>query len=230
VALFAWAILAAAGTWGVAHLRSRTLRRRNRELAARVDERTRQLEVAQVAAEYANRGLARANARLEALSYLDGLTGAANRRRFDEALETEWLRSSGAGTPLSLVLVDLDSFRQLNDVNGSQAGDDVLRRVAGLAREAARGPDDLVARIGGAQFALLLPGTAAQGARALAENLGKAIAFRESGETLPPATASLGVATALPRDGGRAADLLSASDGALQRARASGGNCSSEAT
>ena len=75
MALIAWAILAATGTWGVAQLRSRTLRRRNRELAARVDERTRQLEAAQVAAEYANRGLARANARLESLSYLDGLTG-----------------------------------------------------------------------------------------------------------------------------------------------------------
>lgn len=230
VALFAWAVLAVTATWGAAQLRSRALRLRNRELAARIEERTRQLEVAQGAAEDANRSLAKANARLEALSYLDGLTGAANRRRFDESLEAEWQRSAAREGPLSLVLVDLDLFRQLNDVHGSQAGDDVLRRVAGLAREAAREPAHLVARIGGAQFAILLPGTGAEGARTLAGTLREAIALREHGDSLPPATASLGVATALPRTGGRASDLLSASDGALQRARALGGNRFQEAT
>jgi diguanylate cyclase (GGDEF)-like protein len=230
VALFAWAILAVTGTWGVAQLRSRALRLRNRELAARVDERTRQLETAQLAAEDANRALARANARLEGLSYLDGLTGTANRRRFDEKLEVWWQLLAGSAEPLSLVLVDLDTFRVLNDTHGNQAGDDVLRRVAGLARKAARRPDDLVARIGGAQFALLLPGTPPDSASALAMALSEAISLREDGDALPPATASLGVATAFPRDGGRAVDLLSAADGALQRARASGGNISKEAT
>ncbi len=230
VALFAWAILAVTGTWGVAQLRSRTLRLRNRELAARIDERTLQLEQAQLAAEDANRSLAKANARLEALSYLDGLTGAANRRRFDEKLEAEWQRLAGSDGALSLVLVDLDDFRLLNDTHGSQAGDDLLRRVAALAREAARDPSDLVARIGGAQFALLLPGAPAEGATALAKALCEAISLRAPGDPLPPATASLGVATARPRTGGRALDLLVASDGALQRARAFGGNCSKSTT
>lgn len=230
VALFAWAILAVTGTWGVAQLRSRTLRIRNRELAARIDERTLQLEKAQIAAEDANRSLAKANARLEALSYLDGLTGAANRRRFDEKLEAEWQRLAGSDGALSLVLVDLDDFRLLNDTHGSQAGDDVLRRVAALAREATRDPSDLVARIGGAQFALLLPDAPAEGATSIARALCETIALRTPGDALPPATASLGVATARPRTGGRPIDLLAASDGALKRARAFGGNCSKSAT
>lgn len=229
VALFGWTLLAVAGVWGVAHFRSRTLRLRNRELAARIDERTIQLENAQLAAEDANRSLEKANARLEALSYLDGLTGAANRRRFDEKLESEWRRLEGAEGALSLVLLDLDDFRQLNDAHGNQAGDDVLRRVASLAREAVRGEGDLVARIGGAQFALLLPEISAEGASGLARALGEAIAHHVDGNALPPFTASLGVATARPRDGGRATDLLVASDAALQKARATGGNRSSVA-
>jgi len=87
-----------------------------------------------------------------------------------------------------------------------------------------------VARIGGAQFALLLPGISAERALALAGALGEAIALRGDANPLQPATASLGVATAFPGDGGRAADLLSASDGALQQARALGGNRYKEAT
>jgi len=164
--------------------------------------------------------LARRNARLAELASIDGLTGVKNRRRFHEELDTHFALWVRKGTPLSLVLLDLDHFKQYNDTFGHPAGDEVLRAVAGLLEGATR-ECDVAARYGGEEFAVLLPATGADGAAEIAERL------RERIELAPWAlwgvTASLGVATAdgHTRDG---AALVEAADRALYDSKRSGRN------
>ena len=102
--------------------------------------------------------LARLQGELEALSYKDGLTDVANRRRFDQVLAAAWETARLEAQPLSLLLVDIDYFKQFNDRHGHLAGDDSLKRIASLLTSSVR-PGDLVARIGGEEFAVLMPRT-----------------------------------------------------------------------
>jgi diguanylate cyclase (GGDEF)-like protein len=157
------------------------------------------------------RELAVANTRLRNLSYLDGLTGVANRRRFDEALEEAC--ASGDGEPVSLVLIDLDRFKELNDSRGHQYGDEALRSVASLLAEQADSRGGLVARFGGEEFAWLLPGVGLDEARSEAETI-RAI-IREKA----PVTASFGVASGVSP---RPEALVAEADAALYRAKAGG--------
>ncbi len=113
---------------------------------------------------------------LMALSYQDGLTGVANRRRFDEVLTAEWQRSLDAGTPLSLILGDIDLFKAYNDLHGHLQGDDCLKLVAACLKSVATRPRDLVARYGGEEFAVLLPETTPDEAVIVAEHCRAAIA------------------------------------------------------
>ena len=96
---------------------------------------------------------------LKRLSYLDGLTGVANRRRFDEVLGLEWKRMTRDAKPLSLIMCDIDFFKAYNDTYGHQAGDDSLRQVANTLNSVPERPGDLVARYGGEEFAVIMPGT-----------------------------------------------------------------------
>ena len=150
------------------------------------------------------------------LATSDGLTGVANRRTFDETLAREVARASRSGEPLSLVLVDIDHFKTINDTHGHQTGDDVLRHVGRVLADGAR-LADLPARYGGEEFALILPGAAQQSALTVAERVRAAIA------SWPHATitASAGVAT---MSGGRgsAEQLLAAADEALYAAKRKG--------
>ncbi|TSE30674.1 diguanylate cyclase domain-containing protein [Tepidimonas charontis] len=135
---------------------------------------------------------------LRALAFIDGLTGVANRRHFDERLALEWGRAQRLGTPLSLILADVDHFKAYNDHYGHQAGDAVLRHVAQTLRAHVRRPADMVARYGGEEFACLLPDTPLADAQALAERMQQAvrdlaIPHRDS-RTAPVVTASFGVA------------------------------------
>ena len=114
---------------------------------------------------------------LEKQARLDGLTGLYNRRHLDEALEEEFSCAIEQGWPLTLVLVDLDQFKQINDTYGHQAGDEVLRQAAVLLGASAR-DTDIVARYGGEEFVLLLPGTGLRGARIVCDRMVKA--FRET--------------------------------------------------
>ena len=107
--------------------------------------------------------------KLAALATMDGLTGIANRRHFDERLENEWARAGREGTTLSLLLIDVDHFKKFNDEYGHLAGDACLQAVAKILAEQARRPADVVARFGGEEFVLLLPNTDAMGCRQIGE-------------------------------------------------------------
>ena len=183
-------------------------------------------ELAQVAAqlEDSNRQLAVANERLRALSYLDGLTGVANRRRFDEALEEACSAARAKSEPVSLVLLDLDHFKKLNDSQGHQDGDEALRAVASLLAERCEKCGGLAARFGGEEFAWLMPGVAIDVAKAEAETLRMNVRdarIRHDGAEDGVVTASFGVSSS----GGASltpASLVAAADAALYRAKSRG--------
>ena len=167
--------------------------------------------------------------RAERLSSTDALTGIANRRYFDKRLQAEVSRAFRARSPLSLVLADLDYFKQYNDLYGHPQGDECLRAFAGLLESYCRRGGDLAARVGGEEFALLLPETDYAAARNLAE-LARATfdargILHEGSQVKDNATASFGVATVTPAglDAGEA--LFAQADAALYRTKAHGRNC-----
>ncbi|TPQ27041.1 diguanylate cyclase [Methylomonas sp. EFPC3] len=165
---------------------------------------------------------------LEKLASLDGLTELPNRRAFDAALERQWNQSKRTGMPLSLMIVDIDSFKQYNDFYGHPMGDECLKRVAEALQAMTHRPEDLVARLGGEEFAILLPNTDSIGAMLRAEQ------YRETVETLkirhvknnPLAfvTISVGVASLQAHAHDHSAILLKAADDALYQAKNQGRN------
>ncbi|HEX6243609.1 MAG TPA: GGDEF domain-containing protein, partial [Polyangiales bacterium] len=158
------------------------------------------------------------------LMTLDGLTQLHNRRAFQEALEREFARSTRYGHPFCLVLFDIDHFKRINDTLGHLAGDDVLRRLAGLVATKVR-TNDLVARVGGEEFALILPEADRMGGVALAEKLRRMVEgerFDHDGKPVP-VTISLGVAAFTPGLT-TSADLYKAADERLYEAKRSGRN------
>ncbi|KHK89702.1 diguanylate cyclase [Novosphingobium malaysiense] len=166
--------------------------------------------------------------RLETLSFEDGLTGASNRRMFDNRLETEWKSACRKGTPLSAILIDLDHFKQFNDRYGHIAGDECLIRVAGALKQAGRRPRDVVARFGGEEFVILLPETDAASALHLAECCRDAIDDlqipHEGSQCSTLVTASIGVGTTQPAVRTGARDFLAAVDRLLYAAKQQGRN------
>ncbi|HET9529790.1 MAG TPA: diguanylate cyclase [Blastocatellia bacterium] len=172
--------------------------------------------------------LEQANQALRRISYLDGLTGVANRRHFEEALDLEWRRASRAGMPLSLIMVDTDYFKPFNDAYGHQRGDDCLRLIASTLRNALNRPGDVVARYGGDEFVILIPGTDAEGAAELAEAMRVRVEGMEIRHQASPddkvVTISLGVVTDYPTRGFSAGELIAAADEALYQAKNGGRN------
>ncbi|MBW3536136.1 MAG: GGDEF domain-containing protein, partial [Gemmatimonadetes bacterium] len=169
--------------------------------------------------------LREANEELERLANTDVLTGLANRRRFMAALETEIERARRYGRAFALVLLDLDRFKLVNDTHGHATGDQVLRSIGPVLREASR-DIDVPARLGGEELAMLLPETTADGARALAERLRHGIARQRHESptgTSFSVTASLGVAVFGPGQDDAEA-LLHAADEALYAAKDGGRN------
>lgn len=165
--------------------------------------------------------------KLAALATSDGLTGLANRRHFDERLAEEWARAKRDGTPLSLLLIDVDHFKKFNDQYGHQAGDACLRALARILEAHVRRPADLAARYGGEEFALLLPNTDSEGCEQVGERVREAL--RELGmlhaSNLPSkiVTVSLGGATNVPAQGASDCDtLVAAADRALYAAKDEG--------
>jgi diguanylate cyclase (GGDEF)-like protein len=164
--------------------------------------------------------LARQNAQLAELASIDELTGTKNRRRFNEDLELLFCQADRQVAPLSLIMLDLDHFKEFNDSFGHPAGDEVLHWTGSILRTTVRG-HDVVARYGGEEFAVLLPATSASEALDVAERLRSAIACRPWAHR--KVTASLGVATAGPSTSD-AANLLEQADSALYHSKQAGRN------
>jgi diguanylate cyclase (GGDEF)-like protein len=164
--------------------------------------------------------LARQNRRLAELAMTDELTGVKNRRRFLEDFELYAALAVRQRMPLSLVVLDVDHFKQYNDTFGHPAGDQVLRTVAATLSQNVR-EHDVVARYGGEEFVVVLPATDAHPALELAERL--RLALEQQSGTPRQVTASFGVAT-LDRGGGNVASLIEEADRALYRAKGSGRN------
>ena len=165
---------------------------------------------------------------LRRLATTDGLTGIANRRGFDETLAREWLRSSRNQTQISLIISDIDYFKQYNDRYGHVAGDDCLRTIAGIFQCQVQRPGDLAARYGGEEFVCLLPDTDSIGATQVAQRLqasveGCAIPHQASA-IADVITLSFGVATTVARVDCDPRTLLTMADGLLYEAKNTGRN------
>ncbi len=160
---------------------------------------------------------------LQALAHKDGLTGLANRRAFDSALQAEWSRAQRVRMPLTLLFADVDHFKLFNDRHGHQLGDECLRAVAAIIGEKARLPTDLAARYGGEEFAVILSETCREAACESAEQIRRAVAELRIPHGAPGAgthvTLSVGIAAHIPDPGLGADWLLGQADQALYVAK-----------
>lgn len=183
---------------------------------------------AQSQLQMARQQLMSANQKLEQLASKDQLTGLANRRCFDETLETEARRAQRAGTPLSLILMDIDLFKLFNDTYGHVAGDECLQAVSRVIAGCARRPSDLVARYGGEELAAILPDTDAEGAHQLATAMLEALAQANIAHASSPCgrvTMSFGIACFRGNEIAlRKPSIIEVADSALYRAKACGRN------
>lgn len=165
---------------------------------------------------------------LESLALLDGLTGIPNRRRFDESFDAEWRRAVRSCRPLSVVMMDIDFFKQYNDNYGHGAGDACLIQVASCLLSCVKRPGDLVARYGGEEFVALLPLTDSEGTLIIAERFINAVTAlslpHHHSAVAGHVTISVGCATMVPAHDLSLDALLQAADEALYRAKNEGRN------
>lgn len=212
IALVAVAVLGIAAF--VLRRRTGSLRRQQAQMERLVAEKTEELRLA--------------NEHLARISFIDSLTGLANRRRFDEALEREWHLASRFGTSLAVVAADVDLFKPYNDTLGHPQGDRCLAEVAEVFLRTARQPGALVARYGGEEFMVLIPGADGAAAVAFAEELRRACEDRAiahpASPVAPVVTISLGVAARVPSPGSSSHELILEADEALYRAKREGRN------
>ena len=163
---------------------------------------------------------------LRELVFLDGLTGVANRRRFDEALPVEWRHCQRSGAPLTLLMLDIDHFKLYNDHYGHQAGDACLQQVAATLKRTFRRPHDLVARYGGEEFVCLMPHADLAAGQAQAEAIRADLTEQDiphaASSTARRVTLSIGVATAVADPDISVEALLAAADAQLYLAKKNG--------
>lgn len=165
---------------------------------------------------------------LRSMAFIDGLTGVANRRRFDEGLRSEWNRCSRYNLPLALFMADIDHFKKYNDLYGHQAGDACLQKVAGILNEQVGRSYDLVARYGGEEFVCLLPGIKFSTALNRAQRIVQAVfehgVPHAASPTEPVVTISMGVAVIIPDKERQPDELVAAADAQLYKAKEDGRN------
>jgi diguanylate cyclase (GGDEF)-like protein/PAS domain S-box-containing protein len=164
---------------------------------------------------------------LERLAAMDGLTGLTNRRIFDETLEVEWRRAQREESTISLLMLDVDYFKALNDALGHVAGDETLRSIARALNEVIQRPGDMAARYGGEEFVVLLPVTDEAGAMHVARKIAVAISRLGLEHVASPAgyvTASIGVSSCAPGPQDLSSHLVEAADRALYTAKRNGRN------
>lgn len=168
-----------------------------------------------------------AQAALQELANHDGLTGIANRRSFDDTLRLEWRRTMRDVQPLSLLMVDVDHFKQYNDTYGHIAGDECLKQVAQAMSNQMQRASDVVARYGGEEFSVILPNSSLDGALVVAERIRTAIqtlALPFAGSEFGRVTVSIGAATVMPSPLIDSWQLISTADAALYDAKGAGRN------
>jgi diguanylate cyclase (GGDEF)-like protein len=203
-----------AGTAAILGLRTRALQRQKTEMERLVAEKTEELRLA--------------NEHLAKISFVDSLTGLANRRRFDEALDQEWRRAARNETPLALVVADVDLFKEYNDALGHLEGDNCLVAVADVFRGMGRRAGDIVARYGGEEFVVLIPAADPEAAMRFAEELREAVEARAiphpTSTVSPVVTISLGVAACIPSADSPSSSLVRKADAAMYRAKREGRN------
>jgi diguanylate cyclase (GGDEF)-like protein/PAS domain S-box-containing protein len=172
--------------------------------------------------------LAQANQELEQLAVVDSLTGIANRRKFDEYLQHEWLRLAREQAPLSLIMCDVDFFKLYNDTYGHQAGDRCLHQIAQALSKTIKRPADLAARYGGEELAVILPHTTPEGAAIVANQISLQIKALKIPHINSPidlyVTISMGVSGCIPTHDSSPEWLIKAADRALYQAKKSGRN------
>lgn len=204
------------------------------ELIARIRSHAKQhlLQLERNAAFFALREmqkqLEKTNMELKRLSSLDGLTGIANRRTFDETLTKEWEKAIQLNTPLSLILIDIDFFKPYNDTYGHQQGDDCLCAVAKILSDTSHHPTDLLARYGGEEFVIIAPSTDSTGAAGLTTKLCKAVEGlaieHKSSKASEVITISAGITTLIPTDKNDISNMVKFADKALYNAKNNGRN------
>lgn len=201
---------------------SKKLRNANEELKNQNDE----LQRVKEKLEEKNDELETANEKLEELSYYDELTGAPNRRLFEETLKSEWELLERENSPLSVVMIDIDHFKEYNDHYGHPQGDKCLQKVVRILRGRARRGSDTVARYGGEEFAVILPDTSESDAEKIASTMRESVKAlgvpHESSPMDEVVTVSLGVATFKDLSQKDREDLVEAADEALYEAKDSG--------
>ena len=168
------------------------------------------------------------NETLQRLSFVDGLTGIPNRRYFDQLLDQEFRRASRDKRWLSMIMIDIDYFKNYNDTYGHQQGDTCLKRLAQVFRHALMRPADFVARYGGEEFSAVLPDTDIKGAMVLAENIQTKLIEAKiphgNSKVSDIITVSLGVGSWIPSKTAKPSDLILDVDKALYRAKWDGRN------
>ncbi len=166
---------------------------------------------------------------LEELSFKDGLTGVANRRMFDSVIETEWLKARQNKQPLSLIIIDIDFFKEYNDFYGHLQGDDCLKQVAETLNNVKARSRDFFGRFGGEEFIMLLPEADENAAWSIAERCRQALFKKqiphEQSKVSQLLTISLGVSTMIPSHDDEHNELISRADKQLYQAKQKGRNC-----
>ena len=164
---------------------------------------------------------------MEMLAIEDPLTCVPNRRHFDRVIQSEWKRAVRNSSLISLLLIDVDRFKDFNDLYGHLEGDNCLRAMGRICADACRRASDTVARIGGEEFAIILPGTPASGAFETAERLREDVmrqGIAHAANAPLVVTISVGCATFIPTEGSEATEIIAAADAALYAAKNAGRN------
>jgi len=190
-----------------------------KQLEREVDTRTEELKEALTK-------LSEAHIILKELNTIDAVTGIRNHQYFDEVLDQEWRRARRQGYDISMMLLDIDHFKRVNDTYGHLAGDECLAAVAEAVDQMFNRPSDVVARYGGEEFAVVLPYVSADNAQNLAEQLPKMVedsVYKADGHDLA-VTISIGTATMTPDEENAPRDLIGRADQVLYEAKASGRN------
>lgn len=198
-------LLAAWLSLQLVHVRTQRLQQAHARLEQVVAERTAELEAA--------------NRRLDNMAHVDGLTGIANRRRLDDYLPAAWTNCLERERPLSLLIVDVDAFKKYNDSHGHLAGDALLARLGQTLQTCLRRSEDLLARYGGDEFFVVMPGAEAGQAMEVARHMREQIESSQLGATI-----SIGIASLVPNASTEVTDLIDRADAALYSAKDGGRN------